>query len=137
MNPRQAIHKIINLLEGMENAQVNNQWKWEIASWKRTLEFLLTENAYLKTQVAELAGQPMHTATDLEHFLSRFLQQEEVIQLMKKELRDCENLLHIVKTSIQKESLQLRRNKFKNDMDLLETKFKELVQEFKKRMSAG
>lgn len=78
------------------NDRIIQQFKREAESWKRLLEFMQAENIYLKTRIAEIAGPEMDAEllAKAENFQHRFLQEDEMIALARKDVAAFEELVN-------------------------------------------
>jgi hypothetical protein len=72
--------------------------QYNTAAWTRALEFILQENAFLKTRLAEILKLD-DTAADyletIEHYQSSFVRNDEIINLMRRDIDNVEKLLAI------------------------------------------
>jgi hypothetical protein len=111
------------------------QLQHETDAWKRTLEFLLQENFFLKTRLAELLRSENTNDNNLsagEHYQTRFLQKDEAIRLMRKEIAELDGLM-LAKISVEDTMPNLTLQKLKRvrkEIQLLEATFNILKNQF-------
>ena len=106
------------------------QFTREAESWKRLLEFLQAENIYLKTRIAEIAGPAMdkELLAEAEKFQHRFLQEDELFALIRKEVAAFQALISRADESGSK--ILLSQKKLSGHMKELEQEFNKLKFEF-------
>lgn len=112
------------------------QFQRESDEWKRTLELLLLENAYLKNRLAEIVNVSNGTLPFLEKaedYQNRFMQKDEVINLMRQDITEFDRQLAAcgpddkdLLSSIQKKQQALRK-----ELLLLESTFSVLKVQFR------
>ena len=102
--------------------------RYNTASWKRALEFILQENAFLKTRLGEMLNLD-NAAGDyleiIEQYQNSFVQNDEIINFMRRDIDSLEKLL--AKCSheddrLEKSVLQ-KLKKLNGDLKELEKKF--------------
>ena len=117
--------------------QLLQQFKWEAASWKRQLDFLQHENAWLKTRIAELAGDhlPIELLPEIEQFQSNSVADDYAITQFKRYLEIFINELNAasgkdldINYTIKKQGL------IRDNIEMLEHGFKKLKKEFNQSM---
>jgi hypothetical protein len=72
------------------------QFQHESDSWKRTLEFLMHENSILQNRLAEVLNTTIDDNDILpvaEQYQNRFVQEDEYIHLIRKEIAEQDRLL--------------------------------------------
>jgi hypothetical protein len=117
--------------------QLLQQFKWEAASWKRQLDFIQMENAWLKSRIAELANGnlPKELLPEVDRFQSNSVGDDFAITQFKRYLEvfineiNGSNLndLDIVQT-LKKQGL------IRDNIEKLEHDFKILKKEFNQSM---
>lgn len=112
------------------------QFRLESDEWKRTLELLLLENAYLKNRLAEIVKVSSATLLFLEKaedYQNRFMQKDEVINLMRQDINEFDRLLAACgpdKKELLK-SIQQRQQTLRKELMLLESTFSLLKVQFR------
>ena len=83
-NQQKAMHELIV-----------QQLKYEIETCKRLLNFITDENVHLKNRLAEMvkASIEINLLSDMETYLSKFVAQDEYINLLKNDVAKIENRL--------------------------------------------
>lgn len=72
------------------------QFRHEIEAWKRSLEFIMQENSILKNRLAEVLNTTSNQnnfINESEQFQNSFVQTDEYIWLIRKEIASQEQLL--------------------------------------------
>jgi hypothetical protein len=71
------------------------QLQYEKDTWKRLLSFMMEENIHLKDRLSEMLKDKVDTdsLTVAENFQTRFIKEDEMIQLLRKEVAELDNLL--------------------------------------------
>lgn len=112
------------------------QLQRESDGWKRTLELLLLENAYLKNKLAEIVNVSSTTLPFLEKaedYQNRFMQKDEVINLMRQDIHEFDRLLAACgpdnKTMLK--SVQQKQQMLRKELLLLESTFSQLKVQFR------
>jgi len=107
----------------------------ETDSWKRTLGFLSQENANLKIRLAELLNTD-HSADSFletaELYQNRFVQKDEIIKLMEKDVFELDKLLlrEVYEDGIILKDISFRQTKYRKEIKSLESAFSDLKLQF-------
>lgn len=115
------------------------QFQQESDEWKRTLELLLLENAYLKNRLAEIVNVSRTTMPFLEKaedYQNRFMQKDEVINLMRKDITEFDRLLAQC-TAENRDLLKTimhRQKSLRKELLLLESTFSSLKVQFQQML---
>jgi hypothetical protein len=117
--------------------QLLQQFKWEAASWKRQLDFIQMENAWLKSRIAELAtdNMPQELLPEVDRFQSNSVGDDYAITQFRRYLEvfinelnaSNRNDLDIIQT-LKKQGL------IRDNIEKLEHDFKILKREFNQSM---
>ncbi|GAB2806611.1 hypothetical protein [Ferruginibacter profundus] len=72
------------------------QFRCEINSFKRSLNFLMEENIFFKDRLSQILKSNVNKKMleKLEVFQSRFITEDELIGLLRNDVADVETLLH-------------------------------------------
>jgi hypothetical protein len=114
------------------NSRVVQQMEREAESWKRLLEFLQEESVHLKIRIAEIASQDMdkELLAEAENFQNRFMQQEEIIALARRDVAAFERLAGGYATDSSDKKISHAQKKLRKDIGMLEQAFHKLKFEF-------
>jgi len=72
------------------------QFRHEIEAWKRSLEFIIQENSILKNRLAEVLNTSSNQSSiidESEQYQNCFVQTDEYIWLIRKEIDELDQLL--------------------------------------------
>jgi len=72
------------------------QFRHEIEAWKRSLEFIMQENTILKNRLAEVLNSTSNHSnfiSESEEYQNSFVQTDEHIWLIRKEIAELDQLL--------------------------------------------
>ena len=119
----------------MDTKSKVSQFARESDEWKRTLNFLSQENSFLKLRLADLLNGKESSADFLETaelFQSRFIQKDEIIQLL---LHDVSKLDNLISRAIREDGLLIkeivqRQSHLRRQMRFVETEFNKLKTQF-------
>jgi len=106
-------------------------------SWLRALDFILQENAYLKTRLSHALDSNigMSFVEKAEHYQTVFIQNDEHIKDLLKDIRQHQELLknnkHDAEARNEKKLLR-KQHMLRNEMEAFEKNFSELKNEFNK-----
>jgi hypothetical protein len=110
-----------------------NQFRYEVSSCKRILEFIKQENIQTKNHLADVVrySEPAHYfLNDVEHLINNLLQIETAITLISEDIGAFERLLdkefYIDGTS---KSITATRHAIIKDINNLESQFKSIKYE--------
>ena len=95
-----------------------NQLQIEVNTWKRLLNFFKEENVYLKNRLSDILknGFDRKFLDEFENFQTKFIQQDEVVSLLRNDtaeldkLLDCDLNAGIIDESVDKKLAHLRNN---------------------------
>ena len=110
------------------------QLKSQSDSWKRSLQYMMEENAFLKDRLSNMLknGIDALALEQLEHFHSRFICEDQLLSLLRDDVSDLDMLL--MKEAYQEEKLlEETLTKLKNitgNMQIVEIGFSKLASEF-------
>jgi hypothetical protein len=124
-----------NSLYNSDDRSKVRQFQYESDEWKRTLAFLLQENAHLKNRLAEvlklnfMPGDFLETA---EQYQNMFIQEDVIINLILQDVAGMDKLLardiceegNIIKSAIP------THKKLCNELKKIETVFNDLKARF-------
>ena len=119
----------------MDTKSKVSQFARESDEWKRTLNFLSQENSFLKLRLADLLNGKESSADFLETaelFQSRFIQKDEIIQLL---LHDVSKLDNLISRAIREDGLLIKeivqtQSHLRRQMRFVETEFNKLKTQF-------
>jgi len=112
------------------------QLQRESDGWKRTLELLLLENAYLKNKLAEIVNVSSTTLRFLEKaedYQNRFMQKDEVINLMRQDIHEFDRLLAACGADDKEmlKSVQQKQQRLRKELLMLESTYSQLKAQFR------
>jgi hypothetical protein len=127
------IDYITIILQAMPTPKMK-QYKREMESWERQLDFIQAENVYLKIRISEILSPDTNTVllSQAEHFHERMIQQDELISLIRNDLLVLEKILsgdYILQNGTEEKIIQ-KQTLVKNEMEILELQFRKLLKEF-------
>lgn len=107
----------------------------EYQAWTRALDFLLQENAYLKTRLAQVldTSTDKHLVIEAEYFHALFLQNDDVIREMQRDVREQQEFLRSLSDSnstVSDKVIHKKQVKLRNEMEHFERKFTQVKNEF-------
>jgi hypothetical protein len=106
----------------------------ENQTWGRALDFYLQENSYLKTRLSQVVDRnaDKEFVAKAEHFNTSFIQNDDFIRDLKKDVSELELSLKksLAGLQIEEQKLQVRQKKLRNEMEHFEKKFAGLKDEF-------
>ena len=72
------------------------QLRREYDTWKRSLGFMMEENAHLKGKISDLVKNGINSGflETLESFQNRFIREDELISVLRDEVKGFEKLLN-------------------------------------------
>ena len=79
----------------MTPSKTREQVKIETSTWKRLLDFFMEENVHAKNRLVNILrdGFDRNLLDELEDFQSQFVQQDEVINLLRRDITELDKLL--------------------------------------------
>lgn len=117
-----------------------SQVEQECGQWKRSLNFLLQENAFLKTRLAEIISDLKpgeRFLGDAEQFLQAFIRNDEVISFLRNDITAFRQLLTrypAINEPLQPEVSNLQKT-LRRDVNAIETAFTDLKYQFNNYLS--
>ncbi len=71
------------------------QVKIESSTWKRLLDFFMEETVHAKNRLSDILrnGFERNLLDELENFQSQFIQQDEIINLLRRDITELDKLL--------------------------------------------
>jgi hypothetical protein len=124
----------------METKLKVGQFVKESDEWKRTLTLLLQENSFLKLHLADILNGKEFSPDFLETvelYQSRFIQKDEIINLLRHEVAELDTMLKqevYEDGKILNEAVQKLRH-LHTQIKFLETEFNKLKFQFSKYLS--
>ena len=118
------------------NISGKEHYMHEYQAWNRALSYLLQENAYLKTRLAQVLDiNTDKQFVDLaEHFQNSFIFNDELIRELEKDIRAQQEILK--KADIadllekDQQAFVKKQDKLRNEMEYFEKKFSQMKNEF-------
>jgi hypothetical protein len=119
------------------------QYQQQSELWKKTLEFLLRENAFLKNRLAELIRNSAEFDKDFletaEQYQGLFLREDESINLLRRDVANFEKWLareiyedgHIIN------GVLFKRAKLVKDINRAQQEFNKLKKQFNRYTTAS
>jgi hypothetical protein len=110
------------------------QFKSQSDSWKRSLQYMMEENAFLKERLSNMLMNGIDTQAleQLEHFHSRFLCEDQLLSLLRDDVRELDMML--VNDVFQEEQLTrqtlAKLKDITSNMQIVEIGFSKLASEF-------
>jgi RecB family endonuclease NucS len=117
----------------MMNKQLLQQFKREAEAWNRSLEYLQSENAYLKTGIAEIVCDdlPRELLADIESFHNRSISKDEMISVARLQVWGFQSLVTEGNFQfINTEKIMHMHKSLKEHIEILESGFSKLKTEF-------
>lgn len=120
----------------MKNIQsAIKQFQHESDSWKRKLEFLLQENAYLKNRLAELLNEQKidrGIVESAELYLNRFIRKDEIIFLFRNDIAEFDEMLknENYEDRVLVKAIEHKNKMMSKELQKLDTTFKNLKIQF-------
>lgn len=107
----------------------------EYQAWTRALDYLLQENTYLKTRLAQAVDSytDKHFVEHAEHYQNIFLQNDDFIKEMQRDIRAQHDFLKNLSDSnstVSDKVIQKKQIKLRNEMEHFERKFSQVKNEF-------
>lgn len=136
---KNGIGKNILLLDtGMGNINISGKEHYlhEYQAWSRALSYLLQENAYLKTRLAQVLDiNTDKQFVDLaEHFQNSFIFNDELIRELEKDIRTQQETLKKSDMATipdkDRDAFIKKQDKLRNEMEYFEKKFSLMKNEF-------
>ena len=124
----------------IERAIKISQFQKESEAWKRSLAFLLQENAYLKLRLGELVNNNTENGEFLEaieHYQNRFLRKDEILRLIQQDLSQLDQMLlrDLDQDEAALKDVQFRQKKYRKEIRSLESAFNKLKVQFNNFLS--
>lgn len=112
------------------NRQLLQQFRREAEAWNRSLEYMLSENAYIKTRIAEIVSDnlPVELLTEMENFHNRSISKDEMICVAKMQVAVFQNQLDEASNNPQT-TIQVQKI-LKEHIETLELGFIRMKNEF-------
>ncbi len=115
------------------------QFQYENDTWKRLLEFIQSENVFLKNRLAAIASNDIDSdmLEEAEYFQNKFVEEDEQIVLLRSKVAAHDKLLHrelFEDGSIVKEVLR-QQKKIRKQVEEAEQRFNKLKFEFNNFLS--
>jgi hypothetical protein len=113
--------------------QLLQQFKWEAASWKRQLDYIQAENAWIKNRIAEIATSslPLELLPEIEKYQNNAVQDDYTINQYKRYLEVFINELNSSDYQNSDIANTLKKHGLIRDMiDMLEHSFNKSRKEF-------
>lgn len=120
----------------MKNIQsAIKQVQHESDAWKRKLEFLLQENAYLKNRLAELLNErkiDRNIVETAELYLNRFVRKDEIIFLFRYDIAEFDEMLknENYDDKVLVKAIEHKNKMMSKELQKLDTTFKNLKIQF-------
>lgn len=115
------------------------QLQYETDTWKRLLIFLMEENVQLKNLLTEILKEGTHNnwLPELEDFQTRFIKEDERIQLLRHEVAEFDRLLQreIVEDGQLKKTVDRKMHQLRNNISNAEQEFNRLQRAFSSYLS--
>ncbi len=115
------------------------QLQYETDTWKRLLIFLMEENVQLKNLLTEILKEDTHNnwLQELEDFQTRFIKEDERIQLLRHEVAEFDRLLQreIVEDGQLKKTVDRKMHQLRNNISNAEQEFNRLQRAFSSYLS--
>ena len=110
----------------MEQLRVR-QFQKESESWKRMLEYIQMENSCLKTRLSDVVSEDgrKELLAEAENFQNRFIRKDEVISLVRRDIREFDTLLlnSLEAGNINLAETSKKQKKLRTEMETLEQRF--------------
>ncbi|HCY89404.1 MAG TPA: hypothetical protein DHV17_04000 [Chitinophagaceae bacterium] len=127
---------LLDTVMGNINISGKEHYLHEYQAWNRALSYLLEENAYLKTRLAQVLDiNTDKQFVDLaEHFQNSFIFNDELIREMEIDIRAQQEILK--KSAMadllkgDQEAFVKKQDKLRNEMEYFEKKFSQMKNEF-------
>jgi hypothetical protein len=115
------------------------QIQYESDTWKRLLLFMMDENIYLKNRISELLrnGVDKNLLTEVEAFQNRFIQEDELISLLRNDVAELDKILEMEKFEDGKliNLAKVKGEKLRNNLVTAEKQLDNLKLEFNNFLS--
>lgn len=103
------------------------QFKHESETWKRNLEFMMQENAYLKNRLSEVLDTISNDEDILnaaEEYQNHFIREDESFHLLRRDIAELDHLLNreIYEDGMLKKEVVFKKKKLSKE---IETSIKE------------
>ncbi len=112
------------------------QVRIESNTWKRLLDFFREENVRSKNRLSDILKENFDRSLleDLENFQSRFVQQDELIGLLRNDIAELDKLLLDEKMhdGIRPSMIERKIGKLRHNLSNSERRFSELQLDFNK-----
>ena len=72
------------------------QFQTEIETWKQSLNFRMEENVLLKNRLSDILrnNYEQNSLEEIEEFQTRFIKEDELINSLRRDVNDLDNLLY-------------------------------------------
>jgi hypothetical protein len=115
------------------------QWQYESGAWKRTLGFMMDENAHMKNRLSEVLSFRFNhdLLEEIEDFHNRSVKTDQLIGLLRNNIAEMDKLLAREIFEDGKMILEIQTNlqKLRNNMLTAENQFGKLNTEFNSYLS--
>lgn len=110
------------------------QLQYEIASWKRLLDFIINENIYFKIQLSVVLKGKIdpQMLEESEGLQNRFIKEDEWVGLLRSEVAELEQMLNktIAENQVSNDQLDQNVKKLRNSIHNTEKQFETLREAF-------
>ena len=110
------------------------QLQYEIASWKRLLDFIINENIYFKIQLSVVLKGKIdpQMLEESEGLQNRFIKEDEWVGLLRSEVAEVEQMLNktIAENQVSNDQLDQNVKKLRNSIHNTEKQFETLREAF-------
>lgn len=110
------------------------QFEFECETWNRTLKYLVNENIHLKNRLSEILKDKFdkYLLEEVEGFQNRFIREDELIDLIRNEIAELEELLDTEEQESEEFDIDRDRKikKIRNNLKIAENRFSELKSDF-------
>ena len=111
-----------------------SQSEYENDTWKRSLDFMIEENIRLKDRLSEILTDKFdkNLLEEADSFQSRFIKQDELVGILKDDLKKLSTLIQGYNLTNENYFLQINRKRtaFREDMTTAENHFSHLKSDF-------
>lgn len=120
----------------MNGVNKTDQFLHENITWKRTLDFFMQENSFLKTRLSEVVDKEIdkNFIAQAEHFQNEFILKDEYIHDIGRDIKEQEKNIQLAFTQkkIPDNKTCSKQEKLRNEMSYLEKEFIILKNQFNK-----
>ena len=120
----------------MNGVNKTDQFLHENITWKRTLDFFMQENSFLKTRLSEVVDKEIdkNFIAQAEHFQNEFILKDEYIHDIGRDIKEQEKNIQLAFTQkkIPDNKTCSKQEKLRNEMSYLEKECSDLKNQFNK-----